>query len=177
MGNKVGWLTLYSGVASGADVILIPEIPYDPIEIVKTLHDREKKNKNFSIIAVAEGAISKEEANMKSSEIKENRKDTHSVAYHLQNQLQELMIQETRVCVPGHFQRGTPTAYDRVLTTELGVEGANAILEGDFGKMIGISCGRPIRVDIKDVAGKTKKVPMDDPVLMSARQIGICFGD
>lgn len=178
MGNKVGWLTLYAGVASGADVILIPEIPYDPISVVKALQIRERNKKRFSIIAVAEGAKSKDEANMKTTELEENRKGEHSVAYHLKNQLEELMIQEIRVCVPGHFQRGgTPSAYDRVLTTELGVEGAKAVLEGDFGKMIGIACDRPIRVDLKDVAGKTKKVPMDDPVLLSAKQMGICFGN
>lgn len=178
MGNKAGWLTLFAGVASGADVILIPEIPYDPIKVVKALKAREKDKKRFSIIAIAEGAKTIEEDKMKSSEFEKARKGVSSVAYHLQHQLEDMMIQEVRCCVPGHFQRGgTPSAYDRVLTTELGVEGANAVLEGDFGKMIGMACDRPIRVDLAEVAGNTKKVPLDDAVLLSARQMGICFGD
>ncbi len=178
MGNKVGWLTLFAGVASGADVILIPEIPYDPIQVVKALQKREKDKKRFSIIAIAEGAKTVEEAQMKSGEFAQARAGVRSVAYHLQNQLEELMIQEIRCCVPGHFQRGgTPSAYDRVLTTELGVEGAKAILEGDFGKMIGMACDKPIRVPLAEVSGKTKRVPLDHPVLLSARQMGICFGD
>ncbi len=178
MGNKVGWLTLYAGVASGADVILIPEIPYDPIKVVKALQVRERNKKRFSIIAVAEGAKSIDELNLSDDELKKTRAGSNSVAYHLQKQLEELMIQEIRCCVPGHFQRGgTPSSYDRVLTTELGVEGARAVLEGDFGKMIGIAGEKPIRVNLSDVAGKTKRVPMDDGVLLSAREMGICFGD
>ncbi len=178
MGNKVGWLALHAGVASGADVILIPEIPYDPIKVVKALQTREKDKKRFSIIAIAEGAKSISESEMKSTELDEYRQGANSVAYHLQNQLSDLMVQEIRCCVPGHFQRGgTPSAYDRVLTTELGVEGARAVLEGDFGKMIGMECGKPVRVELSEVAGKTKKIPLDDPVLLAARQMGICFGD
>lgn len=178
MGNKVGWLTLYSGVASGADVILIPEIPYDPIKVVKALQAREREKKKFSIIAIAEGAKTIEEDKMSDQEFDNARTGVTSVAYHLQRQLEELMIQEIRCCVPGHYQRGgSPSAYDRVITTEFGVEGARAILEGDFGIMIGISCDKPIRVPLSEIAGKTKKVPMDDAVLLAARQMGICFGD
>lgn len=178
MGNKVGWLTLFSGVASGADIILIPEIPYSPINVAKALKKRQLDKKRFSIIAIAEGAKSVEEAKMKKPEIAEARKNANSVAYHLQAQLEDLMIQEIRCCVPGHYQRGgTPSAYDRVLTTQLGVEASRAVLEGDFGKMIGINCNKPVRVELADIAGVTKKVPLDDPVLLSAREIGISFGD
>lgn len=100
------------------------------------------------------------------------------MAYHLQNQLEELMIQEFRVCVPGHFQRGgTPSAFDRVLTTKLGVEAANAVIEGDFGKMIGITGQKMVRVPLEEIAGNTKRVPLDDPLLLAARQMGIFFGD
>lgn len=178
MGNKVGWLTLHAGVASGADVILIPEIPYDPIRIVRALQAREKEKKRFSIIAIAEGAKSIDEVDMDEEDLKEYRKNTYSVAYHLQNQLEELMIQEFRVCVPGHFQRGgTPSAFDRVLTTKLGVEAANAVIEGDFGKMIGITGQKMVRVPLEEIAGNTKRVPLDDPLLLAARQMGIFFGD
>jgi 6-phosphofructokinase 1 len=178
MGNKVGWLTLYAGVASGADVILIPEIPYAPIKVFQALQLREKEKKRFSIIAIAEGAKSVDEVDMNDDELKAHRGNVHSVAYHLQNQLEELMIQETRVCVPGHFQRGGgPSAFDRVLTTKLGVEAANAVIEGDFGKMIGVIGEKTIRVPLQEVAGRTKRVPLDDPVVLAARQMGIFFGD
>lgn len=178
MGNKVGWLTLYAGVASGADVILIPEIPYNPIKVFQALQTREKEKKRFSIIAIAEGAKSIDEVDMDEDEIRAHRGNTHSVAYHLQDQLDELMIQEIRVCVPGHFQRGgTPSAFDRVLTTRLGVEAANAVIEGDFGKMIGIAGQKTVRVPLDEVAGKTKRVPLDDEVIVAARQMGIFFGD
>lgn len=178
MGNKVGWLALHAGVASGADVILIPEIPYDPIKVVQALQARERSKKRFSIIAIAEGAKSIAESKMSDSEIKENRMGTNSVAYHLQRQLEELMIQEIRVCVPGHFQRGgTPSAYDRVLTTEIGVEAASAVLEGDFGKMIGAVGQNLVRVPLDEVAGVTKYVTLNDPVLLAAHKMGIYFGD
>ncbi|HHU53445.1 MAG TPA: ATP-dependent 6-phosphofructokinase [Clostridiaceae bacterium] len=178
MGNKVGWLALHAGVASGADVILIPEIPYDPIKVVQALQVREKEKKRFSIIAIAEGARAVDEVGMNEDSLKEYRKNTHSVAYHLQNQLQELMIQEIRVCVPGHFQRGgTPSAFDRVLTTELGVEAANAVIEGDFGKMIGVKGQKMVRVPLTEVAGVTKRVPVDDPLILAARKMGVFFGD
>ncbi|HHT24208.1 MAG TPA: 6-phosphofructokinase [Clostridiaceae bacterium] len=178
MGNHVGWLALCAGVASGADVILIPEIPYDPIKIVQAIQTREKEKKRFSIIAVAEGARSIDEIDMDEDYLKEYRKNTHSVAYHLLNQLKELMIQEIRVCVPGHFQRGgTPSAFDRILTTQLGVEAANAVIEGDFGKMIGIAGQKMIRVSLQEIAGNPKRVPLDDPLILAARKIGIFFGD
>jgi len=119
-----------------------------------------------------------EEVNMDEDELKEYRKNTHSVAYHLQNQLEELMIQEIRVCVPGHFQRGgTPSAFDRILTTKLGVEAANAVIEGDFGKMIGVAGQKMIRVPLQEIAGNTKRVSLDDPVILAARKMGVFFGD
>ncbi|NLJ70561.1 MAG: ATP-dependent 6-phosphofructokinase [Clostridiaceae bacterium] len=178
MGNHVGWLALYAGVASGADVILIPEIPYDPIKVVRALQSREKKKKRFSIIAIAEGAKSIYEVDLDEDALKKHRKNTHSVAYHLLNQLEDLMIQEIRVCVPGHYQRGgSPSAFDRVLTTKLGVEAANAVIEGDFGKMIGIEGQKTMRVPLEEVAGKIKRVPLDDPLILVARQMGIFFGD
>jgi len=178
MGNKVGWLALHAGVASGADVILIPEIPYDPIKVVQALQDRERGKKRFSIIAIAEGAISVEESKMPKDEFEELRKGSNSVAYHLQDQLEALMIQEIRVCVPGHFQRGgTPSAFDRILTTEIGVEAANAVLEGDFGIMIGVKGRELVRVPLKKVAGQVNYVTLDDPVLLAARKMGIFFGD
>ncbi len=178
MGNKVGWLTLHAGIASGADIILIPEIPYAPIKVFQALQTREMEKKRFSIIAIAEGARSIDEVDMDEDELRESRKNMHSVAYHLQNQLEELLIKEIRVCVPGHFQRGgRPSAFDRVLTTKLGVEAANAVIEGDFGKMIGVIGQKTIRISLDEVSGVTKWVPLDDPAILAAREMGISFGD
>ncbi|MGI6767348.1 MAG: 6-phosphofructokinase [Lentihominibacter sp.] len=178
MGNKVGWLTLHAGVAAGADIILIPEIPYDPVKVLKALEAREKEKKPFSIIAIAEGAKSIDEVNMSEEQFSKNRENVHSVAYYLQKQLEELMSKEIRVCVPGHFQRGgSPSAFDRILTTKLGVEAANAVIEGDFGKMIGISGQETTRVPLDKIAGRPKRVPLDDPVVLAARKLGISFGD
>ena len=123
MGHKVGWLTLYAGIAGGADVILIPEIPYDINSVIKTVRQRTESGKNFSILAVAEGAISKEIAAMP----KKQRKAAiaqipyPSISYQIAKEIEEATGQETRVSVPGHFQRGgSPCPYDRGLGTRRG---------------------------------------------------------
>ena len=125
MGHKVGWLTLYAGIAGGADIILLPEIPYDIQVVADALRERNKKGKRFSILAVAEGAISKEDAKLTKKELKEKKKSGvvyPSVAYELGARIGELTGQEVRVTVPGHMQRGgEPCPYDRVLSTRLGV--------------------------------------------------------
>ncbi len=131
MGHKVGWLTLYAGIAGGADIILLPEIPYDLDIIVNALKERTKQGKRFSILAVAEGAISKEDAGLSKKELKEKKKNQvvyPSVAYELGAQITEKTGQEVRVTVPGHIQRGgQPCPYDRVLSTRLGAAAAKLI--------------------------------------------------
>ena len=128
MGHKVGHVTLHAGIAGGADVILLPEIPYDIDKIAKTLDNRIANGKKFSILAVAEGALSKEEAAMKKKDFKKARAEMKypSIVYRLADELASRVDNEIRVCVPGHFQRGgSPCAYDRVLSTRLGAEAAN----------------------------------------------------
>ena len=136
MGHKVGWLTLYAGIAGGADIILLPEIPYDIDVIVEALKERSRQGKRFSILAVAEGAISKEDAILSKKELKEKKKNQvvyPSVAYALGAQITEKTGQEVRVTVPGHTQRGgEPCPYDRVLSTRLGAAAA----KHDSGKEI-----------------------------------------
>lgn len=180
MGHKAGWLALYAGVAGGADIILLPEIPYDPKVVVKALNSREQQNKRFSIIVIAEGALTVEEDKMSNKELEEERKKRgfRSVAYDLEDKLSGLMVQEVRVTVPGHYVRGgAPTPNDRVLTTQLGVEAAKMIIEGDFGKMPAVINGRIDRTTLKKAAFNLKKVPLDNQVLLAARETGICFGD
>ena len=180
MGHKVGWLTLSAGIAGGADVILLPEIPYDINKVAKVLKNRVDNGKKFSILAVAEGALSKEEAAMSKKEFKKARANLEypSIVYRIANELQEKVDNEVRVCVPGHFQRGgSPCAYDRVLCTQLGATAAKFIKEKRFGVMVGMVNGQTVPVPLEDVAGKLKTVPVDCPEIQAARQIGISFGD
>lgn len=180
MGHKVGWMTLYAGIASGCDVILLPEIPYDMKVIAKALNKRKEKGHKFSIVAVAEGAISKEDAKLSKKELKAKRakKPSVSIAYEVADQIHELTGQEVRVSIPGHIQRGgNPCAYDRVLATRLGAAASEMILEGDFGKMVGIENNTIIRVPLEEVAGKLKYVDPKSDVITEAKLAGISFGD
>lgn len=180
MGHKVGWLPLYAGIAGGADIILLPEIPYDIKIVEKEIKERSKNGKDFSIIAVAEGAISKEEAKMSKKEYKKYKAASTypSVAYDIAKQLAERIDNEVKVCVPGHFQRGgSPCAYDRALCTRLGAGATMCIKENKFGVMIGLVNGEIVPVPLEDCAGKLKTVPVDCQEIQSARDIGVSFGD
>lgn len=179
MGHKTGWLTLYAGLSGGADVILIPEIPYNIKNILKVLAEREAKHRRFSIFAVAEGAVSQEEVAMSKEERLQHYSNTSpSVGYRLAQELEALSEKEFRVVVPGHFQRGgAPCAFDRVLTTEMGYEAAQMILEKDFGKMVAVENGRISRVKISKVADSLRTVPPDHYLVQAARAIGVSFGD
>ena len=180
MGHKVGWLTLYAGIAGGADVILLPEIPYDINKVAKTLQNRIDSGKKFSILAVAEGALSVEEGKMTKKEFKKARADFQhpSIVYRIAEELAGKIDNEIRVCVPGHYQRGgSPCAFDRVLCTQLGATAARFIQEKTFGVMVGMVNGQCVPVPLEDVAGKLKTVPVDCQEIQSARQIGISFGD
>ena len=180
MGNKAGWLTLYSGVAGGADVILLPEIPYDIKEVAKAVGDRAKSKKAFSIVAVAEGALSKEEAKMKKKERLEYRASLpyDCISKRIAAQLQELAGVEARAVVPGHIQRGgSPSAYDRVLSTQFGVHAAELIRDEIYGVTVALDGNEIIHNQLKDIAGIPKPVPKDDHVLVTARNMGINLGD
>ena len=179
MGHKVGALTLHAGIAGGADIILIPEIAYDPAKIAKAIQKREDAGKSFTILAVAEGAISLEEAEMSKKEYK-NRELTHmSVAYYIADKIKEYIPDaDVRVVNPGHTQRGgSPDAYDRVICTRIGAACAQAILDKDYGCMIGIVNGETARVPLGEVAGKLKTVDPDCQLIKEARMVGISFGD
>ena len=180
MGHKVGHVTLHAGIAGGADIILLPEIPYDIKAITKVIDGRTKAGKPFTILAVAEGAISKEDAKLKKKEYKEKlaKRKYPSIAYELAEQIQKETDKEVRITVPGHTQRGgSPCAYDRVLATRLGAEAARAILEGDFGCMVGTKNQEIIRVPLSEVAGKLKSVDPKASIIKEAKTIGISFGD
>lgn len=180
MGHKTGWLTLHAGIAGGADIILIPEIPYSIEAISQAIAKRTASGKRFTIIAAAEGAISKEEAAMSKKELKLLRKQENyaSTAYRIGAAIEEKTGQEVRVTVPGHVQRGgQPVAYDRVLATRLGVRVAELILNHEYGYMVGVKDNKIVKISLCDVAGKTKMVDPGNELITQARQLGICLGE
>lgn len=180
MGHKTGWLTLHAGIAGGADIILIPEIPYSIEAISQAIAKRTASGKRFTIIAAAEGAISKEEAAMSKKELKLLRKQENyaSTAYRIGAAIEEKTGQEVRVTVPGHVQRGgQPVAYDRVLATRLGVRAAELILNQEYGYMVGVKDNKIVKISLCDVAGKTKMVDPGNELITQARQLGICLGE
>ena len=182
MGHKVGWLTLHAGIAGGADIILIPEIPYDIKKIAEAVRNRNRAGKGFTILAVAEGAISKEDAALPKKEMKkkleEYQKIYPSVAYKLEAELKNELDLDIRITIPGHMQRGgSPCPYDRVLSTRLGSAAAGLILKGEYGYMVGIVNGKVKKVPLEECAGKLKTVAPDDQLVKAAKRIGISFGD
>lgn len=180
MGHKVGWLTLNAGMSGGADIILLPEIPYDIDKVIEKIEDRDKKGCRFTIIAVAEGAISREDAALTKKDYKKKMEKYPfpSVSYEVAAQIQEKTGREVRVTVPGHMQRGgSPCPYDRVFASRLGSEAGKLILDNQYGFMVGYKNREIVRVPLEDVAGKLKTVDPDATIVQEAKLLGICFGD
>ncbi|MDD3214087.1 MAG: ATP-dependent 6-phosphofructokinase [Eubacteriales bacterium] len=180
MGNKTGWLTLYSGIAGGADVILLPEIPYDIQKVAQTVETRAKSKKAFSIIAVAEGAMSVEESQMKKKAREAFRASLpyDCISKRIAAQLHDMVGVEARSVVPGHIQRGgSPSAYDRVLATEFGVHAAELIRDEIYGVTVALRGNDIVHNKLSEVAGVAKPVPNDDIMIKTARNIGISMGD
>ncbi len=180
MGHKVGWLTLNAGMASGADIILLPEIPYDIDKVIDKIEERDRNGSRFTIIAVAEGAISKKDAKLSKKELKEKLKDRKypSVSYEIAAKIQEKTGREVRVTVPGHMQRGgSPCPYDRVFASRLGSKAGELILKDDYGYMVGYRNREIVKVPLEEVAGKLKMVDPDSSIVKEAKLLGISFGD
>ena len=180
MGHKVGWLTLYAGIAGGADIILLPEIPYNIDKVVEAIEKRTVDGKGFTILAVAEGAISDVDAKLSKKEYKQKLADSKfpSVSYEVADAISKRLGTEVRVAVPGHTQRGgSPCPYDRVLCTRLGSAAAKAIMDEDYGNMIAMINGKTKRVPLEEVAGKLKTVDPECQMIKEAKRTGISFGD
>lgn len=180
MGNKAGWLTLYSGIAGGADMIVLPEIPFDTDKLAQACVKRCESGKAFSILAVAEGAYDFEEAKLKKKERARLRAERGEVtaSNRIAREIQEKTGMETRVCVPGHMLRGgSPSAYDRVLATKFGVRAAQLIKEEKYGYTVAMVKGQVTENKLCDIAGKPKLVPSDHQLVVTARDMGISFGD
>ncbi len=180
MGHDAGWLTLHAGVAGGADVILIPEIPFKMKSICATIENRIAQGKNFSIIALAEGSMDAKEAELSKKEFKAKRaaETFPSIGYRLAQELLDATGRECRVTVPGHFQRGGPPCpADRVLATRLGSGAVDFIRKGNFGNMVGLVDNEIVPVPLEKVAGRLKLVPADGSMVRCAKDIGVDFGD
>lgn len=197
MGHRAGWLALGAGISGGADVILIPEIPYDIRHVAEAITNRARKGKNFSIVAVAEGALDKAEAKvykkllqkkLNSKDKKEKKMARQSIAdfekkqlnhtYELSAKLEKLTGLESRVTILGHLQRGgTPSAADRILGTRLGSACLDLVNQNKFGVMVASINDNAVPVELEKVAGNKKLIPMDHPWLNSARLVGTNLGD
>lgn len=178
MGRDAGWLTLSAGIAGGADIILIPEIPYDINKVAEAIERRKKHGRTFSIVAVAEGAISVTDKVLSEDERREHKEEMPTISYRIAKELKALTGQEARVTIPGHFQRGGPPCpYDRVLATQFGTAGARLILQKKYGHMVGMQKGEIVAVPLIDAASQTKFLPTDHPLIQTARDSGTSFGD
>ncbi|NPV55399.1 MAG: ATP-dependent 6-phosphofructokinase [Anaerolineae bacterium] len=196
MGHNAGWLALGAGIAGGADVILIPEIPYDINIVAEAILQRNRTGKRFSIVAVAEGAMTQEDfkADEQGSNGKGKKKGGTEVAsvprlspesmpgsirtLQLAARLEELTGLESRITILGHLQRGgTPSAYDRLLATRLGTAAAGLIADDKYGVMVAVRGEGTKAVPLAQVVGKRRTVPSDHPWVESARKVGTCLGD
>ncbi len=197
MGHRAGWLTLGAGLAGGADVVLIPEIPYDIESVAAAIRDRVRGGKKFSIVAIAEGALDKgqfsavqaleqQKENAKNKEEKKRIKIELNALHQrygdktlqVSRQLEELTGLESRITILGHLQRGgTPSAGDRILATRLGTACADLIEQGTYGVMVAARGEHAVPVSLKEVAGNRKLIPPDHPWIDSARKVGTNLGD
>lgn len=197
MGHRAGWLALAGGIAGGADIILLPEIPYAPEALATAIKRRTRAGKTFSIVVVAEGVMSraqadivaglvaakskadnKEEKRVAKAKLEEFHREHVNHTVELTRQLEELTGLESRLTILGHLQRGgTPSSADRVLATRLGTSCAELLSEGIHGVMVAARGDDAVPVPLEDVAGKKKLVPIDHPLVRSARQVGTSFGD
>ena len=180
MGHKVGWLPLNAGMAGGADIILIPEIPYDLDKVAEKIKQRHDRGASFTILAVAEGAISKKDAKLSKKEYKEKMANYKypSVSYEIAEAIQNKTGHEVRVTVPGHMQRGgAPDPYDRVFASRLGAEAGKLILKKEYGYMVAYKNREIVKVPLSEIAGKLKYVSPDASIIKEAKMLGVNFGD
>lgn len=182
MGHKTGWLALGAGIAGGADVILLPEIPYDMEHVCEHLLARRHHNKRFSIIAVAEGAIpKKDKKNGKKKSVPEGEIEgliAEPAASRIAREVQEAAGIEVRYTILGHVQRGgSPTATDRLLSTRFGTKAGELLHDGIYNVMVGLKGDSCVAVPLAEVAGLTKVVPVDHAWLKTAALVDTCLGD
>lgn len=178
MGRNAGWIALYAGVAGGADVILLPEIPFDYEAIARKIHDRWRHKRNFAIVVAAEGARSTDgELTYQPTEAGQEPR-LGGIAEIVARELHRLTKHETRSLVLGHLQRGgMPTPADRLLSTRFGAAAVRAVARGEKNCMVALQASTIVTVPLEEAISKTKFVPLNSDVIQSARELGISFGD
>lgn len=180
MGRYAGWIALYSGLAGGADVILIPEIPWKLEQVVKKINQRKKEGKPFSIIVVAEGVKTPEGDLVIKQRIDDSGDPLRlgGIGQKVAEMVEASTGFETRVTVLGHLQRGgSPSPFDRILATRYGVYAAEMALKGEHGIMVSLINGKIQKTPLSSLTSTTRNVPVDSEVIYTARQTGISFGD
>jgi len=180
MGRNAGWIALYAGTASGADVVLIPEIPYDLDIVADKVNDRNRRGKRFTIAVVSEGARPKGGGKVVQRVVEGSTDPLRlgGIGFVLGSQIEGETGIETRTVVMGHLQRGgVPTPFDRVLATRLGTRAVDMLLDGSYGYMVGVKGNDLVDVPLEEVARGQRCVSSGDPLIRSARSVGTCFGD
>ncbi|HKP28526.1 MAG TPA: ATP-dependent 6-phosphofructokinase [Gemmatimonadales bacterium] len=179
MGRYTGWIALHSGISGDADVILIPEIPFDSEKVCQAIRDRESQGKRFGIVVVAEGATPRdgELALLERGRVGQVER-LGGIAAQIADLIARETGKETRTLVLGHLQRGgSPTTFDRLLALRFGSAAVRAIADGAFGSLVVYSPPNVERRSLADVVGRTRLVPLESGVIMTARSLGISFGD
>ncbi|MFP4227249.1 MAG: 6-phosphofructokinase [Salinivenus sp.] len=179
MGRYSGWIALHAGTASGADVILIPEIEYDIDTVAEVCEEREQGGQRFTIIAIAEGAkpAGGERSIRERIEASTDPVRLGGIGRVVADQLKDRISSEVRTTILGHMQRGgTPTSYDRNLATIFGTRAASLVVSETYGVMVALQEGSFRTVPLAEVANNTRSVPLDDPLIAAARNVGTSFG-
>jgi 6-phosphofructokinase 1 len=180
MGRYAGWIALHSGIAGGADVILIPEIPFDISVVAKKIQQRSRMGGHFSLVTVAEGAAEKEGEMVVAAQVEESTDPIRlgGIGQMVADKLHKATGLESRVTVLGHLQRGgSPTAMDRILTTRLGVKALETAVNGPWDHMVSLKGSEIVVAPIVDAIGSLKRVKPDSEIVRAARAVGICLGD
>ena len=179
MGRYAGWIALYAGIGGGADVVLIPEIPFKSAKVAERILERERYGARFSIVVVAEGAHEVDgERAVLAAGTADRVERLGGMGEYVSRHLERLTGKESRHVVLGHLQRGgAPLAYDRVLATRFGSFAVELLMRGEFGVMTGLQSPDIVAVPLAEIVGKTRNVPVDGDVVRTARHVGICFGD
>lgn len=178
MGRYAGWIALHAGISASADVILLPEIKFKFEPILEKISEREARERYYTIVVVAEGAIEKGGERFVKSNKPGKSELLGGADQYIADKLSNLSGKESRSIVLGHLQRGgTPSTYDRLISLRFGAAAIRAIGEGDMNKLIVLQDNRIKRIPISDVADKMKLVPLDGDTVQTARDIGICLGD
>ncbi len=179
MGRRAGWIALHAGLAGGGDIILIPEIPYDTVLMADLIKERRKRGKRFTIIVAAEGARSKSGQEIVKEKVNDPADPVRlgGVSFVLGKEIEQRTGIETRNVVLGHLQRGgTPSAFDRILGTQLGCKAVELIANNDIGFMAAVQQNYMVKVPLTAVAQGQRTVPVDHPLIKTSRSIGISFG-